>query len=57
MDDLDFLFQHLELKQLFVLHEKIARQISDKVKELELPELEVARMKHQAFNKPSIIMS
>jgi len=50
----DLLFAQLELKQLFAIQAKIERQISNLIKEKEIPEMEVAKLKHQAINKKTV---
>lgn len=50
----DLLFAQLELKQLFALQAKIERQITKIIYDNEMPDMEVARIKHQAINKKTV---
>lgn len=54
MEYFDKLFQDLELKQLFVLEQKIKKQIDKRITELELPAMEVAKLRHLAINEKTI---
>lgn len=51
----DFIFKQLELKQLFAIQAELEKSIKEKIKELDLPEMEVAKLKHQAINAKKVL--
>ena len=51
----DLLFAQLELKQMFAIQAKLEKQIAKIIKEKEIPEMEVAKLRHQAINQKTVI--